>query len=151
MDMELDAAVVLAIKMLEEPSCAGLFGMMGDRGQVPPDPATVLTQLLTSNDFSYKPLGSSDNTVTSAQTTGVGSTQWNGITVFSSVSIVLNNQTSGASFVSGTPYEQAITVLHELGHAYWDLYGGGTSLIMPDSGNTAASMMNTNLLQKDCK
>ena len=78
--------------------------------------------------------------------------------VSTGVVIKLNNLSSQATFVSGTAYDQAVTVLHELGHAYWDLYGIGTSAITPDydptktaAENLAASEDNTNRVVQKCK
>jgi hypothetical protein len=100
--------------------------------------------------------------VTSATTTGTGSTfipaGAGEIQVNTSVTIKLNNTTNGASFVTpNNVYNWAITILHELGHAYWDLYGPGTSLIQSDNvatntnaQNLQLSQANTALVQQDC-
>jgi hypothetical protein len=69
--------------------------------------------------------------------------------VNSGVQITVNN--IAGSFVTGNPNDWAVTVLHELGHAYWDLYGSGTSKIQPDSASVSVSQANTALVQKKCK
>ena len=55
-----------------------------------------------------------------------------------SVVIRVNNTSNSASFVNGDVNDWATTILHELGHAYWDLYGAGTSKITPDGPRRAA-------------
>ena len=147
-------AVILAAKMLStEPDCAGLFGLTGPAGNMSPEALAVLAQI--SNSYSFGTIPSAPNTVTSATTTGIGTAFMpvNGATmqVSTSVAIKLNNLSSQATFVSGTTYDQAVTVLHELGHAYWDLYGIGTSAITDDAENLAASEANTNLVVQKCK
>jgi hypothetical protein len=58
------------------------------------------------------------------------------------------------SFVTGTTVDQAVTLLHELGHAMNIIFGAGTSGIQPDSGTTAsgiqASVANTTAVITDC-
>ncbi|PWU04125.1 MAG: hypothetical protein C5B51_17450 [Terriglobia bacterium] len=71
--------------------------------------------------------------------------------VSSSVVIRVNNTSQGASFVSGTAYDWAVTILHELGHAYWDLYGEGASKITPDGKDAAVSQTNSDLIRSKCK
>ena len=122
-----------------------------------PFPGLVLQNLYSSNSFKYGSISSDTGTVTSATTTGVGiatvsiGNDGTMLTVNTGVVIKLDNTSAGASFVSGTTYDQAITLLHELGHAYWDLYGPGTSTIKPDGTNTKASMANTNRVERVCK
>ena len=162
MDQELRAALAKALQMLgNQPNCFSLFGLEGPGGNLSPYPEQVLERIADS--FTYGPIKSGDGTVTSATTTGVGSQQLdigNGATVLvnASVQIQLNNLSTGAAFVTGSTYDQAITVLHELGHAYWDLYGPGTSAILPDNDmtrseadNVKSSENNTNLLRSRCK
>ena len=69
--------------------------------------------------------------------------------VNSGVQITVNN--IAGSFVTGNPSNWTVTVLHELGHAYWDLYGPGTSAIQPDANSVSVSQANTALVQKTCK
>jgi hypothetical protein len=54
------------------------------------------------------------------------------------------------TFVTGSTQSQAVTLLHELGHAYDDMYGPASTLIVSDAGSTAQSMANTALVQKNC-
>ena len=152
--------LALADKMLStEPDCAGLFGLVGWGGNESPEALAVLSQI--SNSYQFGPIGSAANTVTSATTTGNGSTSLpvgdGSVFVNTSVTITLNNTTSGASFVNGYVYDWAVTILHELGHAYWDLYGPGTSLIGPDNvptntnaQNLQLSEANTALVEQNC-
>ena len=78
--------------------------------------------------------------------------------VAASVTITVNNITPGAAFVSGSANDWATLIMHELGHAYWDLYGPGTSKITPDGPNAPpgvngveASEANTALVKDKCK
>ena len=72
--------------------------------------------------------------------------------VNTSVQITVNN--SAGSFFSGNVNDWAVTILHELGHAYWDLYGPSTSAIQPDGPSipdgVQISENNTKLIKKDC-
>jgi len=127
------------------PDCADLFGGGGPY----PDPGTMLAQI--SNSFQFAPISSPANTVTSATTSGNGPVGYGSGTVFTSVTIVVNNTTQGASFVSGSLNDWTTTILHELGHAIYDLYGTPADQIVPDSGNTAQSEANTALIKQKCK
>jgi hypothetical protein len=68
--------------------------------------------------------------------------------VSQSVLITVNNVVG--SFVMQGSSAWAVTILHELGHAYWDLYGPGTSQITPDGTSVQASEANTKLVQSKC-
>ncbi|MGO4880477.1 MAG: RHS repeat-associated core domain-containing protein [Bryobacteraceae bacterium] len=147
----------VADKALSNPNCAGLFGLTGLVGNPSPDALTVLSQI--SNSYKFDSIADQSNpngtvTVTSAITAGVGSQtlplpQGATITVSQSVQITVNN--TNGDFVTGGPNAWAATILHELGHAYWDLYGIGTSKIIPDGTNPARSQKNQALIEKDCK
>jgi len=154
MSMELKGALADAQKMLAQTDCASLFGLPGPAG-ISPDPSVVLEMI--ANFFTYGAISpSAPGTVTSATTVGQGSAIIDignsaTMTVSASVVITLNNTSNGASFVSGSGYDQAVTLLHELGHAYWDLFGPGTSQIAPDGDSATASQNNTNLVKANCK
>ncbi len=146
---------VKADQKLANPDCAGLFGLTRDFGNTSPDPLTVLSDISNSYEFGPIPPPDADH-VTSATTTGVGSTSipiGDGATMQVNTSVVIrvNNTSQSAAFVSGNVNDWATTILHELGHAHWDLYGQGTSKIAPDGGDTAASMTNTDLVKVNCK
>ena len=151
MQKELNRAFASAFKMLaNEPKCAALFGL----GSVI-NPSLVLASLASDFKFGYI-ASNGPNTVTSATTQGVGvgnqiAQDGGYVNLYASVVITLNNTSSDATFVSGSGYDQTVTLLHELGHAFWDLWGPGTSLIQPDAGSTAASMANTSLIKAVCK
>ncbi len=68
-----------------------------------------------------------------------------------SFTILLNNPSPGVSFVSGNVNDWATTILHELGHAVYDLYGSYASKITPDGNDTALSEANTRLVKEKCK
>jgi RHS repeat-associated protein len=159
MRQELSDGLELALYTLKNnDGCASLFGTIGTAGQNPSlaiDPVGVLATL--SNSFTFDQIASQAGTVTSATTTGVGSTQLQidtsgtMINVSKSVSIVLNNTSQGAAFVSGNVNDWAATILHELGHAYWALYGDGTSAITPDGKDADLSTANQNKIRTACK
>jgi RHS repeat-associated protein len=160
MKQELGQAIVVALHALGTNSkCAGLFGLTGSAGNTSPIAQQVLSDLFPAGNvlqyFDFARISSNGNFVTSATTQGVGSNTvsiGNGatMTVNASVIITLNNTTGGTAFVSGNQNDWAITFLHELGHVYTDLYGPGTSKIVPDAGNPQQSIDNTQLIEKDC-
>jgi hypothetical protein len=80
----------------------------------------------------------------SASPIGNGATQ----ILYSGVLITINDL--AGTFVNGNTLSQAVTLLHELGHAYDDMYGPGSTLIQSDSTSTAQSMANTALVQQKC-
>jgi RHS repeat-associated protein len=151
----------LAIRTLKNNSnCADLFGLTGPYGNSSPAPEAVLSQI--SNSYSFAPIASPEGYITNATTTGTGSTAMpvgNNATILvnTAVTITVNNTTPGAAFVSGNMQSWAGVILHELGHAYWDLYGPGTSAIAPDGSNAPpgvngdqASINNQTLINKTC-
>lgn len=72
------------------PDCAALLG-----GGPYPNPITVLSRI--SNSFTFGSINSQAGTVTSAITTATGQTSYGYVTVFTNVSIKLNNTSAGAS------------------------------------------------------
>lgn len=156
-------AVGRALRLLQSnKNCASLFGLTGANGNSSPDPTTVLTQIAGSVSFNpMMPEKSGGITyVWSATTQGVGSNSLPigdnaTMLVNAGVQILVND--AGGSFFNGTMNDQIATVLHELGHAYWDMYGAGTSQITPDGRSAPAgvngfkaSEANTALVKKDC-
>ena len=154
----------LAIRALKNISdCAGLFGLTGPLGNKSPGPQSVLAQISRSYSFESiqpTPAGTNLIDVISATTVGTGSGTVpidNGtILVSAGVKITINNV--AGSFATGGPNDWAATILHELGHAYWYLFGAGTSAITPDGPSApagvdgiAASQANTALIKRKCK
>jgi hypothetical protein len=134
---------------LLKPDCAALFG-----GGPCSSPITVLSRL--SNSCKFASIEDENNpdgtrTVTSAMASGSGTAMYGNIPVHTSVDILLNITSAGASFVSGNVNDWALTILHELGHAFHYLYGSAASQITPDRGSTAKSEANTALAKKICK
>ena len=155
MEAEKNKAIQKAIDILKNnKDCAADFGLTGPNGNSSPDPITVLLQI--SNSITYNYVYSPPGTVTSARTDGLGpltsiplpNPPDTFIQVYSFVDIVLND--TAGSFVTGTANDQVVTILHELGHAYWDLFGQGTSAILPDGTSTTQSEANTAKIKKDC-
>jgi len=151
---ELWAAYQTDLTALEKPKCADLFGAKSGI-----DPYALLTDLfygignrgsITIGDI--PPSG--PNLVTSANTTpGVSSNSQTGQT--SNTAYILINDLAGV-FVNGTAsfpataQNQAITLLHELGHAVWDIFGGGSSQIKPDHNKPGTSLDNTWKVKRKC-
>jgi hypothetical protein len=54
------------------------------------------------------------------------------------------------TFESGSTTDQAVTLLHELGHIYSDLFGPQSTAIQNDGTSAQASQANTNLLKTTC-
>ncbi len=161
MKQELGQALLVALKALSEGKCASLFGLTNQTlGNTSPAPAIVLSNLFPTppnlyQNFNFAQIPNDGKYVVSATTQGVGSktiSVGNGatITVNASVTITLNNTTGGTAFVSGNQNDWAITLLHELGHVYWDLHGPGTSQILPDQTSAQQSLDNTKLIEQDC-
>lgn len=160
MRQELGAGLIVALHALGTNSkCAGLFGLTGSAGNTSPIALQVLSNLFPAGNvlqfFNFAAIRNNGSYVTSATTLGVGSNTvsvGNGatMTVSASVTITLNDTTGGTAFVSGNQNDWAITLLHELGHVYWDLYGIGTSGIVPDGDSGQQSIDNTKLIEKDC-
>ena len=156
--------LTLAIKaLMNNQKCSSLFGLTGQFGNTSPSPQAVLSMISNSYNFASIPNQPGPNgttTVTSATTLGFGS---NTISIGNAATMIVNagvqitvNNLAGA-FVSQGPIAWAVVILHELGHAYWDLYGSGTSAITPDGANAPpgvngvkASEANTSTVQENC-
>ncbi len=147
------AGIEVAINRLKKTDCGALFGLTGGAGNSSPGALDVLAKI--SNSYVFGPISSKAGTVTSATTTGSGIATipiGNGATIVVSKGVVIrvNNTSSGSSFVSGNANDWAATILHELGHAYIDLYGQGTSRIGPDGDDVSKSMANTKEVKEQC-
>ncbi len=156
---ELLDAINEADNLLLKKDCAAFLGA----GVA--DPYLILQGLGVSQNgqfgsISFGPLPSSVGTTTFA-TTSIASSSFvaigNGATQLQAqtVSITLNSLPGG--FLSESLYAQGVTLLHELGHTIYDLFGpsgtgqlGSSYPIQPDFNNTKASMANTNAIQKHC-
>jgi RHS repeat-associated protein len=151
MQYELEQALRNAGEILNSNAdCAALFGGGDQQVGIAPKATTILAQI--DNSFTFGEITAPKGTVTSATTKGTGNTSpWGADVIYSSVEIKLNNTSMGASFVDGNLNDWTTTVLHELGHAAYDLYGPQASKITPDTGNTALSEANTRLIRERCR
>ncbi len=92
---------------------------------------------------------------TNATTTGTNSqyhVDANGNRVFDgfgSVNILINNDPN-TPYNQGSDYDRAITLLHELGHAFVDLFGADSSHVLDDQNSTAASQRNSDVVRQNC-
>jgi hypothetical protein len=131
-----------------------------------PNPATLLSEIVNGSDPQvYFTLGSLEPTQSGYQTNATtqrtsfslqnGTVQSTG--VVNNV-VVTFNYSPVAPFNSGSVISNAVTVLHELGHVYEDLYGLGSTLLVNDSQDTQgsarqsanASASNSKLVQTNC-
>jgi hypothetical protein len=151
---EVVAAGTLALNTLAKNSdCAGLFGLTPGL----PDPSTVLQKLLGAdpsvgmvivNDITSQP-----GQVTSANVTGAN---WhnvdigNGATQLRAGFVQVTINDLAGTFVTGSTQDQAVTLLHELGHVYADLFGPESSRIQDDATSLATSIANSSLVRTTC-
>jgi len=143
----LSAAIKLALKALANPGCTALYDIGGAL-----DPTDLLEELSTgTSGYGYFELNllppGTGGTAVNAQTTPIlpnlGGT-------FSGVIVDFNIDPYAPFNSSASPVQNAITVLHELGHVYEFLFGQSSTLISDDMGNNATSASNTKLVQADC-
>src|SRR5579883_2520604 len=147
---ELPDAVGVAEALLSNPDCANLFQPLD--GSV--SAAAVLFDLfngvyygsITVGDIKSRPGTSTSAAVTPGVINdGTGGTR-------NAAYIVINDL--AGTFVSGDLLAQAVTLLHELGHAMNDIFGPGTSVIQADGpsvpNGVQKSMDNTALVDKAC-
>jgi RHS repeat-associated protein len=151
----IQAGVAAAIKALNSENCERLFNLDPNA----PDPAILLSQIANNqNDsvyFTESYFPNTGNLATNAVTQKTAFSMQNGSLVNVGYGgtnyLVAFNVNPSAPFNSGSVNSDAVTILHELGHIYEDLYGLGSTLLIDDSnGNTAASQYNTALVSKNC-
>ncbi len=152
----LNTAIQDALAALEDPDCAGLFGVQGDAL----DPRDVLKGLASGQSgYGYflvseiKQVKSS--AVTNAQTepqfgyaTSPAGTLVN--TGINGVVITINTAPNTPFNRTATPTDRATTVLHELGHAFNWLPGAGGSFVQNDQDDVTLSMENTSMVKTSC-
>ena len=150
---ELPKAVGMAEWALSNPDCANLFGTGKTAGGGTVSAAEVLFDLFNGIAYGSISVGappSPTGTIVSATTSPVVVQSGNG-PAQQTAEIVINGY--AGSFVSGDWEAQAVTILHELGHAMNDIFGPGTSIIQTDSTSTNGvntSMSNTALVDNAC-
>ena len=155
----LQNAISEADKLLLTKDCAAFLGA----GVA--DPYLILQGLGVSKNgqygsISFGQISSAAGTTTFATTSIASSTAvaiGNGATQLQAQTVSITLNTLSGGFLSETLYDQAITLLHELGHTIYDLFGpmgtgqlGSSYPIQPDLNNTKASMANTNAIQNHC-
>ena len=155
-------AVNAAIKALGNPDCAGLFNLDPNA----PAPAALLGMIGSGSDpntyFTEEYIvPRSAGTMTNATTSPTAYSLQNGqveLTGVANKAVVAFNYLPSAPFNTGTVTDNAVTVLHELGHVFELLYGLGSTYLVNDSvsgqGNigqaNAASAYNTLLAKTHC-
>ena len=156
----LGVAVNAAIKALQGNSqCMKLLS-----GGMSFDPVQILNNLYYGRKpgfFSVGPIRNDNlNTVISATTTPVlfnPVSIRNGATQLQTSVVEIEINDLQGSFVNGSAADQEVTIVHELGHAIYDLYGplgtnvlGNSYGIQPDGGNVSQSEANTDGVKKAC-
>jgi RHS repeat-associated protein len=161
----LQDAKKLALRLLEKPSCAGLYG----GGPESANPAQLLSGLVAGNtgqgSVRWGDLGGAvGGAVTAAVTTGILGRNDQNQSIFTGVTITINDNLSAPWFAGypdtfglGTPdssYTQnvyrAVTLLHELGHAFALIAGAGGSRLVTLSEDPGTSRDNTKLVYEKC-
>jgi hypothetical protein len=131
---KIPAAVQAALNALSNPNCSGLIGQgTAANGSVVSAAALLMSLAGMNGPSQYGSISpGSINGRDNATTTPV--TYNNSVTTAMIVDIVLND-IPGTTFGAGNVEAQAITLLHELGHAFYDIFGPTSTLIRPD-GNS---------------
>jgi hypothetical protein len=148
----LPSAIGMALVALTKTDCAKLFSTEANGL----NPSYLLTQLATGvsrygfiqiDQLSYKP-----GTVRSATATQISAPVPIGNDAYHTlgVGVIITINNIAGSFISGNEIDQAVTILHELGHAFNHIYDAGKSLIKDDGEDTKLSESNTKLVKDNC-
>ena len=145
----LDVAIGIALNALRDNSdCAALFNLGG--GAI--DPRLLLTAL-QSGTSGYGYITLDDITVPLELKGQVIPSQINATTtgrLGGGSAIITFNVNPGTSFNHNDLRSNAITVLHELGHAVADIFGSQYTKIAKDSNSPSVSRDNTKLVEDTC-
>ncbi len=153
---ELPNAIKRALKWLSKKD-KDCLNFLGANGTV--DPIAILNSLNAAGDINAGYLPSPANTVLSAITavTGTSTVPISGGNQIQNTSVSITLNDVQGSFVDGGTNSQATTLLHELGHAIFDLYGPQGSNILPpgygiqpDGSNVPLSENNAKAIQEHC-
>jgi hypothetical protein len=146
---ELWVAYETDLAALTKPKCADLFGAKSGV-----NPAVLLADLyrgignrgsITIGDIPPEYPGQVINATTSGSV--VNGVNWATIEINDLAGVFVN----GTSSFPATPQNQAITLLHELGHAVWNIFGDGSTKIKKDGGkNPGPSLDNTWQVKTKC-
>jgi RHS repeat-associated protein len=142
----LNSALDIALQMLENPQCViSLFNNVP--GSV--SPSQVLQQLVSNGNVVF---GDIDNNSTAATTQILIGPPGGS----NSALITLNNNGLGQfslgtnSYGLSSNYYDAMVLIHELGHAYADIYGPASTQITSDADDVDASVANTQQVISAC-
>jgi RHS repeat-associated protein len=142
----LNSALDIALQMLENPQCViPLFN--GVPGSV--SPSQVLQQLVSDGNVVFGDIGDNDTAATTQILIGPPGQS-------NSALITLNNNGLGQfslgtnSYGLSSAYYDAMVLIHELGHAYSDIYGAASTQITSDSNDVDASMANSQNIVSAC-
>jgi RHS repeat-associated protein len=168
---KLPAAVQAALNALKNPDCANAVGQGQDSDSNEVTASDVLKDLASNVDPEYDSpshfgkitFGPISPPVTISGTTAVVSaetqshtytTQFGGITTSVTTTITMNFNNKEGTFVTGSLFDQTVTLLHELGHAMKNLLPYGSSQVLPDDPNSTGgqdqSKANTQLIKDKC-
>ena len=151
--LEIPKAVVTALKLLDNPDCAAIFGIGYAQDGSTVTPSEVLLNLYMGG--TYGSIVAGVPTVHPGQTVGAVTSDIATVRLSDvyahGVTQILLNDTAGA-FIDGSQQDQTIVLLHELGHAMNYIFGLGTNgFNQSDAGNVRLSRGNTDLVKKYCK
>jgi hypothetical protein len=144
----LNNALESALELLEQPGCTlALFNGV-QPGQLAP--AQVLQNLYTSGNITYGYIG--DNS-TGATTVPLVTATPDDPNATPSGVVTLNDNLYGLWDMQSAAQE-AVTLIHELGHVYAIMYGAGSTAISADNSTTAAGIAasgaNQSLITQKC-
>jgi hypothetical protein len=144
----LNNALEYALELLEQPGCTlALFNGV-QPGQLAP--AQVLQNLYTSGNITYGYIG--DNS-TGATTVPLVTATPDDPNATPSGVVTLNDNLYGLWDMQSAAQE-AVTLIHELGHVYAIMYGAGSTAISADNSTTAAGIAasgaNQSLVTQKC-
>jgi hypothetical protein len=153
----LQDAINLAFAALANIKCGSLFGLTAGSA----NPSYLLQQLEKgTGGFGYFTIGDiakQQNLVTSATTAPIQSLVdigYGNSSQLQTTGVIITINDLEGSFTGSDPIAQAATVLHELGHAFSDLWGQSSTKIKDDNKTVPnyvdVSKGNTTLINKDC-
>jgi RHS repeat-associated protein len=148
----LQAAVALAVNALAtDPKCESLFGLTPGS----PDPLDLLRDLASgTSGYGYFVLDAftpgTNGWQTNATTMGTGGSNNAYGGSFSGAEVTFNINPAAPFNSTANTQANAITVLHELGHVYMDVFGANSTKIQNDMDSPQTSVNNTSLVKKDC-
>jgi hypothetical protein len=148
----LPAAIALAMQALKSTDCSGLMGTAPGS----PSPSSVLEDLQSgTGGFGFFVINNIDSPPGQEVSATTQVASWANVPVdggfqLQATSVIITINDLAGNFVGSDATAQAATIIHELGHAFYDLPALGGSSILPDAGNVSKSEANQALVMKKC-